>query len=423
MEYIQIAFSKQKMIRMKFMSVFIKILHSLGVLCKKTYAFLIAIKEVLVMKNIPLTKSQEEIMHEFYAVPATQVVFNKSERDGLWKRATARSQNFDFSSLKQKCPALAHQIRRSYESGNNIQSAVFSECVYAQTFANMMGLSWFINCYEVSGFIPRPIENLLSSYHLTPRYVYSTPDKKRMLVQAGGCDGIDSALITVIDLAVYTIEFKEPGAKTSEPDLPKYKEDGFLVVTAEWLKSNPQFEAMLIEQEGLNFFEVMGSNVRSFSKESIDIAVSSNYAGKKKFADVICTEDMQGNLVMLPTNQASLWAEIEGEIRPAGRNHYKVWTPQALRRFLLQKGADISGDIVKVPKSNLEERRARGGNRHLSGYKVTPLFFIYVKDCEEGDDGVLTFNINKMRQLNPTIAGKMFFKDLLHKKVKEYYSL
>ncbi|MEA4821009.1 MAG: hypothetical protein VB122_02055 [Erysipelotrichales bacterium] len=372
------------------------------------------------MERIELTREQREIMSEFYSVKPTSVIFNKTERNELWKKATARSTDLNFAMLKSRCPALEHQIRRSYESGNNIQSAVFSECVYAQTFANMMGLTKFVNCYEINGFIPASVDRLLSSYHLVPRYVYSTEDKRRMLIQAGGCDGIDSALITVIDLVIYTIEFKEPGAKTSEPDLPKYGEDGVLVVTEKWLSTNPQFRAMLEEQKGLNFFEVMGSNINNFSKESIDIAVSSNYTGKKKFADVIVTEDIKGVLVMLPTNQASMWAEIEGEIRPAGRNHYKVWTPLALKRFLLQKGAAINGNIVTIDKRNLEERRERGGNRRLSGYKVTPLYFVYVEDCTEFGS-TIRFDINKMQQLNPTIAGKMFFKKLNHRDVKCFY--
>ncbi len=371
-------------------------------------------------ERIPLTNDQAKIMKGFYSIRPTKVIFNKSERNEMWKKATARSADFDFDLLREKCPALEHQIRRSYESGHNIQSAVFSECVYAQTFANMMGLTKFVNCYEVSGFIPASVDRLLSSFHMVPRYVYSTDDKQRMLIQAGGCDGIDSALITVINLEIFTIEFKEPGAKTSEPDLPKYKEDGVLVVNEKWLEANPQFEAMLNEQKGLNFFEVMGSNINDFSKESIDIAVSGNYTGKKKFATVICTEDTKGYLTMLPTNQVSIWADIEGEIRPAGRNHYKVWTPLALRRFLIEKGATISGDIVTVDKRNLEERRERGGNRRLSGYKVTPVFFVYVEDCAE-KDSIITFDINKMQQLNPTIAGKMFFKKLNHSEVKAYY--
>lgn len=371
-------------------------------------------------ERIPLTKDQKEIMESFYHVVPTKVIFNKTERNELWKKATARSDDFDFDMLKIKCPALEHQIRKSYESGHNIQSAVFSECVYAQTYANMMNLELFVNCYETSGFIPAAVSRLLHSFRLVPRYVYSSKDKTKMLIQAGGCDGVDSALITVINLEIYTIEFKEPGAKTSEPDLPKYKEDGVLLVTDKWLENNPQFEAMLKEQEGLNFFKIMGSNINDFSKESIDIAVSSNYSGKKKYASVIVTEDTKGVLIMLPTNQISLWADIEGEIRPAGRNHYNVWTPNALRKFLLEKGASINGDIVRVAKANLDERRERGGNRRLSGYKVTPLFFVYVEDCIE-ESGILTFKLSKMQQLNPTIAGKMFFKKILYIDVKNYY--
>ena len=330
-------------------------------------------------KIIPLTKLQKEIMEEFYNIPATKVIFNKTQRNELWKKSTSRDGELDFDMLKRTCPALEHQIRKSYNSGRNIQSAVFSECVYAQTFANMLGLNLFVNCSTDQNFIPNDIKSLLRSYNLYPRYAYSTNDKKRMLIQAGGCNGIDSALITVMDLNIYTIEFKEPGAKTSEPDLPKYKEDGKLLVTDDFKERYPQFIDMLNEQKGLNFFEIMGSNINNFSKESINIAVSNNYT--KKYADVICTEDVNGYLVMLPVNQVSLWAEIEGEIRPAGRNHYNVWTPIALHNFLMKFNAVFNNDLVTVDKTLLAERRERGGNRKLSGYKITPLFFVYVEDC------------------------------------------
>lgn len=372
--------------------------------------------------NIPLTRLQTEIMAEFYAASPTKVIFNKNERNNLWNKATARTSDFDFDLLKEKCPALEHQIKRSYDDGHNIQSAVFSECVYAQTFANMLNLSTFINCYEVDNFIPESVRVLLDSYHLVPRYVYSTTDKSRMLIQAGGHGGIDSALITVIDLVIYTIEFKEPGAKTSEPDLPKYKEDGALVITEEWLNRYPQFKSMLNEQKGLNFFNVMGNNVHDFSEESIDIAVSNNYASKKKYADVICTEDVDGYLVMLPTNQASVWAETAGEIRPAGRNPYNVWTPKALIKFLLEKEAVIENNTVTIKKNKLTERRARGGNGRVTGYKINPLFFVRITNCIE-NNGMLTFNLSEVKQLNPTIAAKMFFKNLKHENVKNHYNL
>lgn len=369
---------------------------------------------------IPLTRLQKEIMEEFYQVKPTKVIFNKNERNDLWKKATQRSNDFDFEVLRTKCPALEHQIKKSYETGRNIQSAVFSECVYAQTFANMFNLSLFANCIEDQSFIPEEVKALLKSYNLFPRYAYSSADKHKMLIQAGGCNGIDSALITVIDLVIYTIEFKEPGAKTSEPDLPKYKEDGNLLVTDEFLERYPQFKEMLEEQKGLNFFEVMGSNINNFSKESINVAVSNNYT--KKYADVVCTEDKDGYLVMLPINQISLWAEIEGEIRPAGRNHYNVWTPIALRNYLRGYNAefDTKLEMVTIDKTLLAERRERGGNRKLSGYKITPLFFVYVEDCIVNGN-LITFNINNVQQLNPTIAGKMFFKKLCYLAVKQHY--
>jgi hypothetical protein len=259
----------------------------------------------------------------------------------------------------------------------------------------------------------------LSSYSLGPRYIYS--DISRMLIQAGSCSGIDSALITVIDLTIYTIEFKEPGAKTSEPDLPKYGENGLMTGTKKWLKQNPQFREMLSEQKDLNFFDAMGQNINNFSPKSLETAVSNNYRNtKKKFADVVCTEDRNGYLVMLPTNQISNWATIEGEIRPSGRNHYEVWTPLALERFLREKGANINNGMVEILRSSLGERRQRGGAQRLSGYKINPLFFVRLKDCHERN-GMIFFNINKVRQLKPTIAAKMFFRDLSYQEVRKYY--
>ncbi|MDD3232328.1 MAG: hypothetical protein PHO06_03155, partial [Clostridia bacterium] len=207
---------------------------------------------------IPLTKLQKEMMKEFYEYEPLKVIYNKFERNKLWKIATAKDKIEDLELLKEKCPALAHQIEKSYEHGKNIQSAVFSECVYAQTFANILQLTVFVNCLDNRTFIPENVSSLLKSYNLFPRYSYSNKDKSRMLIQAGGCNGIDSALITVIDLNIYTIEFKEPGAKTSEPDLPKYNEDGNLLITEDFIERYPQFEQMLNEQKELNFFNKMG---------------------------------------------------------------------------------------------------------------------------------------------------------------------
>ena len=339
----------------------------------------------------------------------------------LWGLVTKRQ--LDIQKLKEEytTPALFHQIKKSYQTGNNIQSAVFSECVYAQALANLFELNHFYNSLDTNITFSSDINQILTKHHIAPRYVYTNSDKTLILIQAGGCSGIDAILIKQPTLDFYTIEFKEPGAKTSEPDLPKYKEDGNILITDEWISEHPHFKKMLLEQKDLNFFEVMGRNINDFSQESIEYAVTNNYQVNSKQADIVITEDIGGILTAIPANEVKHWAKLEGEIRPAGRNNYKTWTPLALIKFLLEAGAEISGNMVYIEKDKLKPRKQRGNSEQISGYKITPLFFIRKEKCKEEDD-LLRFELSEIRQLNPTIAGKMFFLDLKYKNVKQKYT-
>ncbi|MEX1817550.1 hypothetical protein [Metamycoplasma hominis] len=376
------------------------------------------------MKNIPLTKNQKEIMEEFYQHSPMKVIFSKADRNLFWNQVKHKNYNFDLDLINKNCPSLYCQIKKSIETNKKIQSAIFSECVFAQTFANILELTNFVNCLENENFIPADIIKLLNSYHLVPRYAYFNNNNTRLLIQAGGPAGIDSALITVIDLTIYTIEFKESAAKMSEIDLPKYGEDGKMIVTPKWLKKNQQYSKMVSEHIGLNFVESAGKNINNFSLKSIEYAISNNYLEPtKKFADVICTEDQNGNLVMIPANQISLWGNIVGEIRPAGRNHYDVWTIGILKKILKTENASIINNIATLSLDNLEVRKQRGGNNEISGYKINPLFFVYSKDCIiDKNSNLISFNLKNVQQLNPTIAAKIFFEELDFDIVKKHYN-
>lgn len=356
-------------------------------------------------------------MGEFYGRPFTQTVLSKNERTQIWN-AFKKGGKID-GGLQKKCPAAFAEIKKAQTNDQNLQSAVFSECAYAQTLANILGLCGFTDHTRQPSFLPTSIINLLGSYNLVPRYIYGNGTRTRMLVQAGGCSGVDSALISVSDNDVYTIEFKEAGAKTSELDLPKYGEDGKLVLTDMFRHKYPQFTEMLKQHIGFDFFANRGHNENNFTPESIRIAVTENYASKK-FADVICTEDTNGCLTMIPANQASRWATLEGEIRTAGRNPYQVWTPKALAKFVEQLGGKINGKRICINSSNLKERKPRGGTG-VSGYKITSLFFIRIADCKTNPNGYITFDIGNVWQLNPTITAKMFFNNLKIADVRDYY--
>lgn len=363
------------------------------------------------MKVIELCEQQKKIMSEFYSLNKQGIFMNKRNREKLWNKTKNREKLNDYvrKMIEDNCPALSHQVEKSYEDGNNIQQAIFSECIYAQALANLFNLISFHNCYIEPNCIEKRIIDVISSYHLSPRYMYCNKDKSRMLIQAGSCDGVDSALITVINLDIYTIEFKERGSKTGEHDLPEYGEDGKIVINDAFLNKYPQFKLMLNDQDDLNFFEVQGHNINDFDHKSVEYAVAKSYS-LKKYADVVCSEDLDGNLIMLPANQLHLWAELQGEIRPCGRNHYAVFTPIALKKYLKEKDAIINNDIVKIKSDKLIPKIARGGDGSIHRYGINSLFFIYAENCKKEKD-YIEFNINNVRQLHPTIAAKMGLKD------------
>jgi hypothetical protein len=369
-------------------------------------------------RHIPLCKQQKEIMQLFYAVEPTKIVLSKEEYDELWtlsKNGTLAEKQ--IAATEKICPAIVCEIQKSKSENHLIQSAVFSECVYAQTLANTFRLSVFTD-YEQNRSLNQDVLSLLQSYNLVPRYVFSNENETEFLVQAGGCGGVDSALIHLVDNASYSIEFKEPGARATTADLPKYGEDGKLVVTTKFLNKYPFFKEMLEENRDLNFFETMGSNTYSFSQEALKKAVTTNYNTVKKYADVIVTADKDDFLVMLPANQVDLFARIEGEIRGA-RNKSKIFTPKKLKYFIEQLGGIINGNEVSLELDKLTSSIARGGT-HLSRYKINPLFFISAKDTLINND-IISFNFDKVQQLIPCITTKMFFEELSINEVINYY--
>jgi hypothetical protein len=371
------------------------------------------------IKKIILSKQQKEIMQLFYAVEPTKIVLLKKEYDKLWKslKKSEMLSSQQEAKLNNVCPAIVCEIQKSIADTHLIQSAVFSECVYAQTLANIFKLPLFTD-YEKDKIIDENVLALLKSYYLVPRYIYANKNKNEFLIQAGGCGGVDSALIHLTDKAIYSIEFKEPKARTTTADLPKYGEDGKIVISQEFLKNYPYYEDMLKENQNLNFFDTMGHNIYIFSSESIRKAIINNYNTTKKYADVIVTVDKNNYLVMLPANQVDLFARLEGEIR-GGRNCYKVWTPQKLAYFIKQLGGNIDNHNVSIDADKIVTGKPRGG-AGISRYKINPLFFVRVSDATKKND-VVSFNLENVQQLNPCITAKLFFDDLVYNQVIEHY--
>ncbi len=369
-----------------------------------------------------LNEVQKKILKEFYQVSDVKVPLNKSERRKIWDDfVTSRDIN-NISHLEESIPALYAEMKKAINQNRNIQPAVFSECVYTQSLAEKLSLSVYeMHLDNVRLDLDHEIMNSQELNSLTVRHSFTNASGTKTLYQAGGASGVDCALHTVNPNELTWIEMKEPYARTSEPDLPKYGEDGYLVSSSSFEDSYPQFKAMLEEQleKSLNVFEHIGNNIAEFSPSSIEKAVTENYMGEK-LAHVICTEDEDGSLVMLPSNHVAFWAKLEGEIRPSGRNSYSVWTPIKLIEVLKSMDATINGDLVKIPVSKLKTSNARGSKK-VSRYKINPLFFVR-ESLVSVDRELATFPIKAVKQLNPSITAKMNFKGLKVSEVRDFYA-
>jgi hypothetical protein len=368
-----------------------------------------------------MTDLQKKLMRYFYETPQLRISLNKAERKNIWDNFVKNRDIGNISHLEKVVPALYFEMEKALSQEQNIQPAVFSECVYAQALAAKFNLSKFEHYLEhVKINLLAQEEDSEKIPKLTVRYAYSSPSGNEVLYQAGGAGAVDCAFKTDFVPGYAMIELKESYARTSEPNLPKYGEDGYLVSSEEFEREYPQLVPMLKEhvEKKLNVFEHLGSNVNSFSKENISKAVSENYSGKK-FADFICTEDSSGYLVMLPSSDVSRWATLEGEIRPSGRNKARVWTPIRLQKVLRDRGADIKSSSITMPLSLLKTTNKRGGSQ-TSRLKIDPSFFVYRKDTELRGEFV-HFDLSAVNQLIPSITAKMNFKGLNLAEVKNHY--
>lgn len=366
-----------------------------------------------------LNKHTKSFIDDFYKNQNTFVIFKKKERNKIWKELKNNSISKELlEKINKLCPAFACEINKQKERNKYLQSAIFSECVYSQTLANILKLGYFVDCHKNKESFSYILNNI-NIKNFIPRYIYHNLEGSSFLIQGGGPNSTDAILYNKSESIYFFIEFKEPYSKISEIDLPKYEDDGLLDFDDDFLTKNHNFKKMLEEKRGLNFFEFIGKNINDFSEESVSFAVMHNYDNGNKTADIICTEDLNGFLTLFPTNDINEWANLEGEIRPAGRNKYGIWTYKAFINFLKDLDAEIKENNVKILKTKLSKRRERGGNS-VSAYKINSLFFIRVSSCSIQDDYV-SFSIDKVKQLNPTISVKMNFKSLSYEYTKNFY--
>ena len=142
--------------------------------------------------------------------------------------------------------------------------------------------------------------------------------------------------------------------------------------------------------------------------------------------DTLVTLDKDNELLAITidcvdgTDNFDIISTDGSEIRPAGKNPGKVFTPIFLNNSILNIGGDISNNKASVPIENMQNRIGRGTGGDVTGKKINNLLFVTIEKINQEDDRYL-FSLEDVKQLKPTIA--IHVKIIADKsELKEYYS-
>jgi hypothetical protein len=379
-----------------------------------------------------MVSESRQFIEEFYKEPKVKILYAKTERQKLWK--TFKENKVLDSRAAKLIPSIQGEVSSALSKGGLLQAAILSECVYSFHLAEIMGLTYFhVHENDIHTFDPE-ISKSLHRHKISPRYSYSDKRKSKYLVQAGGPGSIDALFIDVIKGVELRIEFKEPKAKSQEPDL-NYSTDGSIELSPTFHQSFPQFESMIREAKSrqVNIFALsdINHNFTSFSISAIESALDGNFKGEKS-AEIICTEDSKGYLTAFLAEDLLKFVDpnvgvsvpgYKGEIRSAGKNSYSVWSPDKLIKYINSLGGKILDDnTVNIRIEKLSKRKPRGGvSSDYSGWNITSVFWLRKDAVRVGPDGIASFELNSVKQKKSTISAHMFFTKLKYEHVQETY--
>lgn len=280
-----------------------------------------------------------------------------------------------------RTPAMFNGYMNSYDSGRNLQPGYLTEINICATLAAMLNL---------------PYQNDYSESNV--RHCYS--DGCVYLKEYGGCNMADVQLIGK-NGTIITLEIKEPKSLGGDFNMG-ITEEGKLIPK---LKAGRVFpEAAQLITNNFNssdsIFNHIGHNIPLEDNEYLH-SIARDYICSKNIDYIATYSQDNNNLIFFPVSELDKHVSYKNsEIRTAGKNHVKVYTPKLFHNIMDSIGCIINGDIVKIPKTATEYRVERNSKKKISGIKIHPLFFFFTEDILSEDDEYYYADINKARQVN-----------------------
>lgn len=340
--------------------------------------------------------------------------------------------NPEITRKIKKVKGVYAEIERQFNSKSALQPGTIIECVLAQTIANIYDLTSFVDSFHsYIRELPANVLPFLRSEEntLLCRYIYYDPNNYRnFLIQYGNPTSYDADLF--LDNRIVKLEFKDRLARAGERDIKSYDENGKLIMDDEFLRDNPEYIPLINQfNEETDIFSRYNPdcdrvNYSDFDEETKKDILKGYFTNLG--IDTLVTLGSDSDLLAITvdcvdgTNDLDIISTDGSEIRPAGKNPGKVFTPEFLNESITKIGGEIIDNNASVPVKNMQDRVGRGTGGEITGKKINNLLFVAIENIDEKNDRYL-FSLENVKQLKPTIA--IHIKIIADKEeLKNYYN-
>jgi hypothetical protein len=360
-----------------------------------------------------LNKIENYFLNKILSNNGVELIFNKTEYKDMndWYRDNFELfTNFDefinefFSNFKLNSNNFIKPILYEFEKQFNkrmaLQGGIISECVFAQTIAELFDFNDVFDCDK--GLSPIQINKSIQNV----RYIYfNKQNQSSYLCQLGSPNEPD--LIYVKDDCLCKIDIKENPSKLGELDITgKYGEDGKLIIGSKFIYEHNYGVKMIKEFNDYNkgennVFKWLGKNFKDFSLETLLVAAFDH--NDVKNVSFLLSYDLNNKILPIPLKMIDKIVDFSmSELRVSGRNHSKVYTMNNLKSLINVLGGKIEKQIVKLHRSKILTTLARGKSS-VSRIKLNNIYFVKVENVSEEGENIF-FDLNSVRQLIPTIS-------------------
>lgn len=319
-----------------------------------------------------------------------------------------------LKALLKKVPALAGEIDKQLEKRSALQRGIAFECVLTQTLAKACGLKKFYDLEKTpfSELPKMPIEYVKSSVDTacSARYMYCCDnDNDLILFQYGNPKDGDATAIVYCNEIV--IEIKDLPALMCDKDLI-YDEYGHIIIDESLKEDYPAYIECINEfNKETNIFAQLGHNyVLDVSQKLQEKLINQYFNSGNIDVLLIAAND---ELIVLKAEDinhifvdGSTIISTEGsEIRTAGKNTLKPFTPKYLKKTLKQRKAIINGNDVFIPANSdiLGKTVGRGHQNKVTRLKISNAFYVHMDNVTQDEKGY-HFEYDKIRQVKSGIS-------------------